>query len=511
MMRQSQNDRDVSHDDIADDPYRPQYHFSPPANWMNDPNGLVYYKGEYHLYYQHYPGGISWGPMHWGHAVSGDLVNWRHLPIALYPDDNGLIFSGSVVIDRNDAAGFGREAMIAVFTYHSSGSESQGLAYSLDFGRTWTKYRQNPVLRAEEGISDFRDPRVFRYGDCASGRWIMCLAVGRAIRFFSSTNLREWRSEGALEAGDASEAEPSGGVWETPDLFLLPVDGGPETRWVLTVGVVAGGPAGGSGAGYFVGHFDGRTFTPDAPGDTAKWLDWGPDFYAPQSWNDEPEGRRITVGWLSNWRYAAVTPAATWRGALSLPRELALTRTDQGIRLIQQPIAALQSLRREAAVRRDETIAAGSYPIDVAQGDLLEIEAEFEILPQSNLFGFYVRAGSDRRTIVGYHVGRQSLFVDRTHSGRVDFHPDFAGVYFAPMEPEQGLIRMHIFVDRSMVEVFGNGGLVVLSACIFPSAQTRAPALFAEGGPVRIRTAKITPLKPARFTHDSLQSGNPRI
>uniref|UniRef100_UPI0026250C1F glycoside hydrolase family 32 protein n=1 Tax=Arenimonas sp. GDDSR-1 TaxID=2950125 RepID=UPI0026250C1F len=267
--------------------YRPAYHFTPPNGWMNDPNGLIFHKGRYHLFYQYHPDATVWGPMHWGHAESTDLTHWTHQPIALYPDALGWIFSGSAVTDSTNSAGFGAEALVAVFTYHNDAiwkqgrknTESQGLAYSLDAGRSWTKYAGNPVLD-NSGEQDFRDPKVFRHGD----GWRMVLAAGDRIKIFSSADLKQWRFE-----SDFKEDEPGAdlGVWECPDLLRLRAEDGRE-RWLMIVNHGDKAPNGGSGTRYFVGDFDGRQFTATQP---ARWLDAGTDFYAGVSFADAPGGK----------------------------------------------------------------------------------------------------------------------------------------------------------------------------------------------------------------------------
>lgn len=465
---------------------RPCYHFTPPTNWMNDPNGLVYHAGEYHLFYQHHPDSLVWGPMHWGHAVSPDLVQWRQLPIALYPDEQGMIFSGSAVVEGPNTT------LVAIFTHHGPDSESQSLAYSSDNGRTWQKHPDNPVLRAPENIRDFRDPKVFWYGG-DDGHWVMALAAGKAIYFYTSPDLREWQASGMFGPGYGA----MGGVWETPDLFPLPVDGGPEIRWVLTVSVGDGGPAGGSGTQQFVGQFDGRTFTPDNPPTTILWADFGPDYYAPQSWNNEPHGRRLMIAWLSNWQYALLTPATTWRGMFSLPRELSLTRTEEGIRLRQRPLPALATLRGQHHYWQDVTITPGDNLLAALSGDSLEIEAEFALTAPTGCFGICVCVGENEQTRIGYDRQQDRLFLDRTHSGQTDFHDQFARVYTAAIAPVLDSLRLHIFVDRYSVEVFANDGLVVLSATIFPSEQSRGLALFTVGGPTHLRSLDIYHLRPA--------------
>jgi fructan beta-fructosidase len=285
--------------------YRPQYHFTPQTGWMNDPNGMVYYEGEYHLFYQHYPDSTVWGPMHWGHAVSQDLIHWQHLPVALYPDKLGYIFSGSAVVDWNNTSGLGTaEAppMVAIYTYHDPGGErqgridfqTQGIAYSVDKGRTWTKYEKNPVL-PNPGIRDFRDPKVS--WNEVSKQWVMTLAVKDHIEFYGSPDLKKWSK--LSEFGNTIGAH--GGVWECPDLFSLK-DGEGNSKWVLFVSINPGGPQGGSATQYFIGNFDGKNFMPQ---DTlARWIDYGADNYAGVTWSDIPasDGRRLFIGWMSNWQ-----------------------------------------------------------------------------------------------------------------------------------------------------------------------------------------------------------------
>ncbi|MBK8020736.1 MAG: glycoside hydrolase family 32 protein [Chloroflexi bacterium] len=275
--------------DLYDEPFRPQFHYSPPQAWMNDPNGMVYLDGEYHLFYQYNPDDVIWGPMHWGHAVSTDLVHWETLPIALYPDDLGTIFSGSIVIDTDNTAGFGENAMVAVYSYHT---QTQGLAYSLDRGRTWTKYDGNPIIDAL--YQDFRDPKVFWHEP--TGRWVMIISAGREAQIFTSPNLIDWTFASRFAAGHVVA------TWEVPDLFPLEIDG--VTRWVMLVSVGGHAPAGGSGIQYFIGDFDGQTFTNENPTGTTLWFDYGPDNYAGTTWFNAPEGKKLYIGWLNNWVYA---------------------------------------------------------------------------------------------------------------------------------------------------------------------------------------------------------------
>ena len=329
------------------EPLRPRFHFTPARNFMNDPNGLVFDGGEYHLFYQHNPFGPEWGHMSWGHAVSPDLVHWTHLPVALREENGVMIFSGSVVADPDDTSGLcgppaGRAScLIAIYTGHGLGKQTQNLAFSTDRGRTWTKYAGNPVL--DLGLKEFRDPKVFWHAP--TRRWILLtvLADQHKLRIFGSSDLKAWEA-----LSDFGPAGATGGAWECPDLFPLAVDGASgDTRWVLDIDINPGGQAGGSGGQYFVGTFDGRTFVNDNPPATTLWVDYGKDFYATLSFSGVPasDGRRIWMGWMSNWLYANVEPTAPWRGVQSVPRALSLTRRPEGIRLVQTPVAELRTLR----------------------------------------------------------------------------------------------------------------------------------------------------------------------
>jgi fructan beta-fructosidase len=491
MMRPSDGQQLTRGDQPASELYRPQYHFSPPANWMNDPNGLVYFDGEYHLFYQYHPESAVWGPMHWGHAISRDLINWQHLPIALYPDEHGMIFSGSAVVDWNNTAGFGEKALVAIFTYNKDHLETQNLAYSTDKGRTWTKYDGNPVIPHPEHLHAFRDPKVFWHED----HWVMSLAAGDTVLFYISSDLKNWEQSGSFGGGYGSTA----GVWETPDLFELPVNDESETRWVLTVGVGDGSPAGGSGTQYFIGRFDGQTFISENLRDTILWADSGADYYAPQSWSDEPNTRRIMLGWMNNWHYANIVPTPAWRGSFSVPRQLALTKTINGIRLIQQPVPELETLRGGRHHWPAEIIHPHRNLLAGIHGDKFEIIAEFRITSAVDQFGLHVRVGDGVRTTIGYKVKEQELFVDRTISGLRDFNINFPQIHSTELSLQNDVIQLHIFIDSSSIEVFANNGLVTFSELIFPHSDCLGLELFAEGGNVTLDSLDIYQLNPAQF------------
>ena len=478
--------------DYYTETYRPQFHFSPELNWMNDPNGLVYWDGEYHLFYQHNPHGNSWGHMSWGHAVSRDLVHWKHLPIALHEEYGVMIFSGCCVADKNNTSGFGtteKPPLVAVYTGHGHGKQTQDLAYSLDNGRHWTKYVGNPVIDLNE--ANFRDPKVFWHEP--TQKWVMVVSLAKAkrLQFYGSANLKEW--ELLSEFGPAGvENKPN---WECPDLFELPIEGEPgTTRWVLEVDMGGGSVAGGSGGEYFTGEFDGTTFVADS--EESQWVDFGRDFYAPVSWSNVPkdDGRRIWIGWMNNWETNLI-PTSPWRSSMSIPRSLTLRPIDGKLRLIQTPVHELQALRA-STIKRSEFAIEGLQTIDLGKidGQRLEVVAEFE--PNSATeFGFQIACATQEKTVVGYRTSGNELFVDRTESGEDSFHPNFPGVHSAPMSIRGGRVRLHIFVDESSVEVFGNDGEVVITDRIFPDPGNHELRIYSAGGSAGCQSLQIWQLK----------------
>jgi fructan beta-fructosidase len=466
---------------------RPRYHFSPPQNFMNDPNGLVFYDGEYHLFYQYNPFGDVWGHMSWGHAISRDIVHWVHLPVALYEEDGSMVFSGSAVADSQNTSGFGvpgEPPLIAIYTGHTPEEQTQNLAYSIDRGRTWTKYSSNPVIAI--GAREFRDPKVFWHE--ATRTWIMVtvLADKHKVRFDGSTDLRHW-----THLSDFGPAGAVDGAWECPDLFSLAVEDQPERRkWVLKVDVLKD-----IGAQYFIGDFDGTRFINDATDGPILRVDYGEDFYAAQSWSDEPNGRRIWIGWLNNWHYANAIPTSPWRGLFSIPRELHLRRYSEGLRLVQQPVEELKQLRQLLYHVTDTDTATvnsqlAELKLDIAQ----EIKVEF-VLGAEREFGIKICTGDAEATVIGYDVLTQEMFVDRRASGSSVFSDKFAGVHRGPLRPEGGKIRLHIFVDSCSVEVFGNDGHTVTSDLIFPGAPGTNLEFYALGGDVHLNTLEIWNLK----------------
>jgi len=356
------------------------------------------------------------------------------------------------------------------------------------------KYPGNPVLFAPNDIPDFRDPKVFWYGTEQTGHWVMCLAVRDRIMFYVSLDLIHWTRSGDFGPGYGSTA----GVWETPDLFKLPLKNN-ETCWVLTVGVQAGAPAGGSGTQYFVGNFDGKTFTSENPAEIVLWADYGADYYAAQAWNDEPSGRCLMIAWMNNWKYALFIPSDGQRGVFSLVRELSLARTADGIRLVHKPISELQTLRGKQEHWQEQVIQPNINILADVRGTSLEIIAEFKITDTTESFGFRVRLGDNEHTEIRYSVQENSLSLDRSHSGQVDFNDDFAAVHSADLSPINDIIRLHIFVDSTSVEVFANDGATVITDQVFPDEQSQGIDLFAEGGVVLLHSLDIFHLQPVTF------------
>jgi fructan beta-fructosidase len=490
----------MSHDEKPVNPrtaetFRPAFHYSPARNWMNDPNGLVWYDGEYHLFYQYNPLGADWGNMSWGHAVSPDLQTWEELPVAIPFSDSEQVFSGSIVVDGENTSGFGsadERALVALYTsvYEDTGRQAQSLAYSTDRGRTWTRHDDNPVL--DTGESDFRDPKVFWYAE--GGYWVMVvvLAAEHIVQLYRSDDLIGWEHLSDFATGNDAD-----GLWECPDLFELPVDGGgsERSRWVLVLSVNPGAPAGGSGTRYFVGDFDGKFFVPDDAADDT-WLDYGADCYAAVSFSDTPDGERVLMGWMSNWQYAAEVPTTPYRGSMTLPRACRLARVDGRVRLIQRPVGPGSARRApEPGIElREILVPEGAMLLpEPAHGRTLEIVAEFA-LGSAERFGLRLRESGDQRTIVGYDTRSASLFIDRTDAGRVDFHDAFPAIHHGPLTAEDGRVRLRVYVDTASVEVFGGHGECVLTDQIFPDDDSRACSLFAEGGDVTVNYLDITPL-----------------
>ena len=451
---------------VGEDYYRPAYHFTPPRQWMNDPNGLVYYKGTYHLFYQYHPQGNTWGPMHWGHATSTDLFNWQDQPIALYPNDSGTIFSGSAVADIQNTAGFKRgteDPLVAIYTLNAK-RQHQSLAYSTDGGKNWNQYAGNPVL-PNPGQQDFRDPKVMWHAP--SAQWVMTLAVGQEIRFYGSPNLREWKLLSRFGEGLGAK----GGVWECPDLFELPVEGTNAKKWVLLVSINPGGPNGGSATQYFTGYFDGRVFTADDK--EVRWMDFGTDNYAGVTYSNVPaeDGRRILIGWMSNWAYAQQTPTSAWRSTMTVPRELTLRAGEKGYSLCSAPVKELEQYRAEQPEQSIDMASAIVIPDSRALRS-----GACEIRFQASLNGadsMVLQLGNAAEQLaIKYDKRNSQLIIDRSRSGKVGFQEAFANRIYCPFVPKpSGSTSFRLLIDKTSLELFVDGGERVMTALFFPEYQ----------------------------------------
>lgn len=446
--------------------YRPQVHFSPKEKWTNDPNGMVYYKGVYHLFFQHYPGSSVWGPMHWGHATSKDLVHWHQEPIALYPDSLGYIFSGSAVVDYHNTSGFGKNGqvpIIAIFTHHDPmGSkekrndfQNQSLAYSLDEGKTWIKYAGNPVLK-NPGITDFRDPKVMWYEP--QKKWVMTLATKDRITFYSSPDLKSWKKESEF----GKEEGAHGGVWECPDLFSLDDQG--KKVWVLIVNLNPGGPNKGSATQYFLGNFDGNKFVSNST-DT-KWLDYGPDEYAGITWSNTGN-RKIFLGWMSNWMYANLVPSVVWRNAMTIPRELQIKHVGKELFITSLPVREMNKIQLNSIIDSNVKVS-GDFDLFNKTGKL-NVPCRFNIrLDEIRSFSMVASNDKGEKLIIGYDKELNQYFIDRSASGRTDFQKEFAAKHAAPRITNNKKMNLTLILDESSAELFADDGLTVMTEICFP-------------------------------------------
>ena len=425
--------------------YRPAYHHTPLYGWMNDPNGMFYISspsgndgqagacdGEWHLCYQWNPYGSLWENMTWGHSVSKDLVHWEALPTAIEPDAVGTIFSGSCVVDKDNTAGYGKNAIIAFYT-SAAEAQTQSMAYSTDNGRTFTKYEKNPVITSS--VPDFRDPKVFWHGE--TNRWIMMLAVGQEMQIYSSANLKDWQKESSF----GSEYGNHGGVWECPDLLKI------DNKWVLICNINPGGPFGGSATQYFVGDFDGKKFTCESMPKVTKWLDYGKDHYATVSFSNAPEGRTTVLAWMSNWQYANQVPTKQFRSANSIPRDLGLFKDSEETYVSVVPSKEMLALRGSKIKKPSPTCEI-----------IVDVKGAME-LTLSNSKG--------EQVVMTYDAQQQTFAMDRTKSGDASFSDAFAVMTTAPTHG--ALKQLRIFIDNSSIEAFASDGKMAMTNLVFPS------------------------------------------
>ena len=504
------------------DYYRPSYHFTPLYGWMNDPNGMVYKDGEYHLYFQYNPYGSKWGNMHWGHAVSKDLVHWEHLDPAIARDPVGHIFSGSSVVDKKNTAGFGKDAIIAIYTNNSvNHDEVQCIAYSNDNGRTFTKYEGNPVLTPFDGLKDFRDPKVFWYekGKC----WYMIVSADKETRFYKSKNLKKWTYVSAF--GKGLGQQPC--QYECPDFFQLPVNGDKKKmKWVMTMNINPGCWFGGSATEYFVGDFDGKKFTcPDA--NEVKWLDWGKDHYATVTFSNTGD-RVLGITWMSNWQYANLTPFKQNRGANGLPRELKLYEKNGKYYISEDVAPEVYALRKETKDLADAFVADAKEFAGVAANMNGAFEIEADVTPDANgIAGIEISNNKRERTLIYFDMKQGKVVMDRTESGLTDFGKqavphdielawdkqraaegkepariansinyknDFALATWAPLslcEDGKKTYHVDIFVDKSSVELFVDGGRIAMTNLVFPVAPYENVKLYTQGGKAEFKNLKV--------------------
>lgn len=469
--------------------YRPLYHHTPTYGWMNDPNGMFYKDGRWHLYYQWNPYGSKWQNMTWGHSSSPDLVSWEHHGAAIEPNGLGSVFSGGAAIDRENSAGFGKDAVVAMYT--SAGvSQIQSLAYSHDDGESFTIYPGNPVITLE---SEARDPNMFWNPDRKEWTLVLAHALDHEMLIFTSADMKEWTLQSSFGKGLGAQD----GVWECPDLFELAVEGTDDRKWVLLCNINPGGPFGGSGIQYFVGDFDGGTFKADTDSEghvKTKWLDYGKDNYAIVSWSDAPSDRRTAIGWMSNWQYAAEVPTQQFRSANTLPREISLFRGDDGeIYAASAPSPELEKLRgRLAGSIKSGTTGRNGRRIALPQENdgVCEIVCEIEPAKADSVMMTFSNSKGEK-TVLTYVPGDEQLSFDRRKSGMVEFSQDFPAVTVTPTFNGGGSLSLRIFIDRASMEVFANGGKGVMTNLVFPTEPYSSLTIASDGGNAKIKNLKI--------------------
>jgi fructan beta-fructosidase len=454
-----------------DQRYRPQVHFSPREHWTNDPNGLVYFRGEYHLFFQFNPFGDEWGHMSWGHAASTDLLHWTEFPVAIPEKKNEMVFTGSVVVDRQNTSGFCRtkdECLVAVYTGYDDNPgetrQTQNLAYSVDNGRTWTRYAGNPVIDLD--LANFRDPSVS--WDETERHWLMAVSLPKEhrIRFYSSRDLKQW-----TRLSDFGPAGDVAGDWECPDLLNIPGDSGKEGIWALKVGLNPGAPQGGSGEQYFLGKFDGTRFAASTETGSHGWTNYGKDDYCAISFNGLPQDEKpVLIGWMNNWQYAAKLPTSPWRGQMSIPRRLSLLRDQAGMALKQEPVIA--SLRVDHI---KVPIPTGGS----AEGNLLPAPFELDVQfgsPSEEIAGVRLYTDQQHWTEIGFDRAKGEFYIDRTKSGEV-VAPDFPARTTAPLITSRSF-DLQLIVDRCSIEAFAQNGTIAMTNLIFPPSQTSKMTFF---------------------------------
>lgn len=477
---------------------------------MNDANGLVYKDGEYHLYFQYNPYGSKWGNMHWGHSVSKDLIHWDHLNPAIARDTLGHIFSGSTVVDKNNSAGYGKDAIIAFYTSASDEhGQIQCMAYSNDNGRTYTKYEKNPILTPFDGLKDFRDPKVFWYEPAQ--KWYMIVSADKEMRFYFSSNLKDWEYQSGF--GKGYGVQPN--QFECPDFIQLPVDGDKNNmKWVMIVNINPGCMFGGSATEYFVGDFDGKEFKCDTKPEVTKWLDFGKDHYATVCFSNTGD-RVVAVPWMSNWQYANVTPIRQYRGANALPRELSLYTKDGQIYMAANAVKETEGLRKETRTIDNQTVKGESKIDEIFPQNEGAYEIEMDVTPgASAVAGMELLNDKGEKTKIYLDMKAGKLVMDRTESGliafgekaephaienhdrrkttSINYKNDFALGTWAPLSLCEGkTYHLQIFVDKCSVEIFADGGRIAMTNLVFPTKPYNSIRLYSEGGDYKVENMKI--------------------
>ena len=467
--------------------WRPAYHHTPLYGWMNDPNGMFYKDGVWHLYFQKNPYGSKWQNMTWGHSTSTDLITWEHQPDAIKPDGLGAIFSGSSVLDPQNTAGYGEDAVIALFTSAGT-SQMQSLAYSKDNGQTFEVYAGNPIITLD---TEARDPNMFWNKETGEWNLILAHALEKEMLIFTSPDLKTWTLQSSFGKGLGAQE----GVWECPDLFELVIPGTDQTKWVLISNINPGGPFGGSGVQYFIGDFDGKTFTSDTNPDgtvPTKWLDFGKDNYAVVSWSDAPDGRRPVIGWMSNWQYAADVPTVQFRSANTLPREMELFADADGeLHVASVPSPELEKLRGKivSSAENKNISPKGSHYKLPADG-ICEIDVTFQA-EDNELVTFTIDNPDGEKVVMKYDNKNHTMSFDRRQSGVVDFSDKFPAVTSSPTFEKDGKINLRIFIDRSSVELFGNNGQFVMTNLVFPEKPYSTLNIESKNGTAHLDSLKI--------------------
>lgn len=468
--------------------FRPQFHFTPALHWMNDPNGLVFYKGEYHLFYQYNPMGIRWGHMSWGHAISKDLLHWRHLPLAIPEEKDTMIFSGGCVVDKNNTSGFaekpGQVPLVAIYTGYVDGlRQAQNISYSNDDGLTWKSYNKNPVL--DLGSKEFRDPQVFWYGP--QNKWVMTvvLAVDKKIQFYSSANLKQWDLMSSFgPAGDTS------GVWECPDLFEVPVKDEPgKTKWVLMHS-----PA--PYMQYFIGDFDGTAFKNENPSEKIYRPDYGSDYYAAVVYKNLNAGTPpISIGWVNNWKYAQEIPTSPWRSMMSLPRTMSVKKINGEWVLMQELVASVKSLRSAPLVQMKNISVEKTKTLPIKSQ---QFEMDITVEPSANaVFELKLAAGNKREMVIGYNAATQTLYLDRSKTANNSFDSSYnkLGRFETTLALNNKQLQLRVFFDKSVVEVFANDGQAAMTMQLFPEENDKGIELVSNNGKSIVKKLVVWPIK----------------